>query len=77
MPEILQFTESTTISNEECSKRLEGTILDGIIRDSIICTNNKKYVGVCAADSGGPLVDLTHPGGKVLVGVISFGIPVI
>ncbi|XP_037042385.1 chymotrypsin-2-like [Bradysia coprophila] len=75
VPNILQFTESTTISNEQCIQRLRGTMFENIISDSIVCTTNRKNVGVCAADSGGPLVEVTRAGHKSLAGVISFGIP--
>lgn len=52
-------------------------MFEDIIRDSILCIRNRKNVGVCAADSGGPLVDITLPNRNLLVGVVSFGIPVI
>ena len=47
----------------------------GVIEESVLCTINAKNVGACHGDSGGPLVDAADPENKVLVGLVSWGVP--
>lgn len=35
-----------------------------------------RNIGTCMGDSGGPLVDVSDPNNKVLVGLVSWGVPV-
>lgn len=76
LPDILQFTYPHTLSFKDCVKRFKGTGAGSNVHESNVCTINAKNVGACMGDSGGPLVDpVSDPEHKVLVGIVSWGIP--
>lgn len=72
LPSTLQYAPVTTLSYEDCAKQLEKTSAKSFLKSYNICAVDKKGVGACNGDSGGPLVD---PKNKVLLGVVSWGIP--
>lgn len=77
LPDILQFTYPRTLSTEGCKRSFKGNAAGNNVHESNLCTMNAKNVGACMGDSGGPLVDVTDPENKTLVGIVSWGIPVI
>lgn len=51
-PEILQYLEQTTITNDECAEKVNSNNL----YENNLCAFDKKGVGMCNGDSGSPLV---------------------
>lgn len=66
IPSILQYAESTILSNKEC---LDIKPFQKVIRDTHLCLSSRGKVSSCDGDSGGPLV--VH---NVQVGIVSFTI---
>lgn len=42
-----------------------------------ICTVHSNHDGACNGDSGSGLIDATVPNHKIIVGIVSWGYPVI
>lgn len=51
----LQYLITSTLSNQECARRL-GPRLGIWLDDSMICTINRAGQGLCSGDGGSPLV---------------------
>lgn len=68
-PDILQFVNLETLSNQECQNAY-GHLPIPPIFNSQVCTFTRFGEGSCHGDSGGPLVS----NGK-LIGVVSWGYP--
>nr|ADR80135.1 chymotrypsin-like serine protease [Sitodiplosis mosellana] len=75
LPTLLQFTKPNTLSVDGCKQVFKEKKHPANINESILCTINEMDVGACHGDSGGPLVDASNPENKILVGVVSWGIP--
>ncbi|XP_031639169.1 chymotrypsin-2-like [Contarinia nasturtii] len=75
LSDTLQFVESTTISFDECTERFKDHEALQYLNENDICTINEVDAGACSGDSGDPLVDVSSPEKKTLVGIISWGIP--
>lgn len=68
----LQYAEVVTLSHEECVKKFQGNSARALLKSYNICAMDKRGVGACNGDSGGPLADTKN---KVILGVVSWGIP--
>lgn len=67
-PDVLQFREFSTLSNEECRRR-HGTLHTRIFPSSV-CTDAPARTGICTWDDGNPLV----ANGEI-IGVVAWAIP--
>ncbi|KAH9377517.1 hypothetical protein HPB48_013028 [Haemaphysalis longicornis] len=67
LAEVLKQLRMTTLSNEECQKRVAFNILD-----TSICTEHSDG-STCHGDSGGPMVRRNDNGTWILEGVLSGG----
>ncbi|XP_031631436.1 coagulation factor IX-like [Contarinia nasturtii] len=72
LSDVLKFTKLSTISQKTCLEKFKYVYN---INEKQLCTIGPINVGICHGDSGGPLVDSSNPENKVLVGIISWGIP--
>ncbi|ESP00778.1 hypothetical protein LOTGIDRAFT_207774 [Lottia gigantea] len=72
LPNALQETPISILTNSDCKSRLS-ILLYFALRDTHICTYGGGTSSACNGDSGGPAVCDDGNGGKVVVGVTSWG----
>lgn len=67
-PDVLQWQNTVTLNRRICADRFgtNGTM----IHANTLCTINRRNLGACAADAGGPLT--TRGTTKILIGIFSW-----
>jgi secreted trypsin-like serine protease len=74
LPGLLQQADHWVVPDEECEAitHLDFSF-EGMISDDMTCASGGDGVGVCAGDSGGPLIQMgSLPSQDVQVGIVSW-----